>query len=167
MRPVQSAPCLPMLFFIVTCLAIPAAAADLPERCRQVPIKGPCKAMIEKFYFNQKSGRCAAYFYDGCGPVVPFDSLEECQQLCEEVRPAPKKRASSGLYYDPIEEDPRHAEVFGKIDAEVEETLDIPSKGGGRGYIHVIWETKKRILKGKYNIDWRTPAELNPHVMFD
>ncbi|MFA6823873.1 MAG: proteinase inhibitor I4 serpin, partial [Geobacter sp.] len=76
-------------------------------------------------------------------------------------------RGTSGLYYDPIEEDPRHAEVFSKIDAEVNEALGITTKGGGRGYIHVIWETKKRLLKHKYNIDWRTPAELNPHVMFD
>lgn len=157
---------------VLTCcmtiaLAVPSPAAELPERCREKPVNGPCKALIEKYHFDQQSRKCKPYFYDGCGEVVPFDTLEECRQLCEEGRPEPKKRGTSGLYYDPIEEDPRHAEVFSKIDAEVNEALGITTKGGGRGYIHVIWETKKRLLKHKYNIDWRTPAELNPHVMFD
>lgn len=157
-----------ILFYILMLIGLTTpAAGELSEKCKLMPVKGPCKAMIEKIFFNQKTGKCTPYFYDGCGPVVPFDSLEECRKLCEETRPARKKRASSGLYYDPVEDDPRYAEVFSKIDAEVDETLGITSRGGGRGYIHVIWETKKRILKWKYNIDWRTPAELNPHVMFD
>lgn len=167
MRPMHTASCLPILLLTAICLSVPCGAAELPERCLEKPVNGPCKAMIEKFYFKVKPGKCTPYFYDGCGPVVPFDTVEECRQLCEEGRPEPKKRPSSGLYYDPIEDDTRYAEVFQKIDAEVDEALGITSKGGGRGYIHVIWETKKRILKGKYQIDWRTPAELNPHVMFD
>jgi len=156
-----------LAFLLFAALAAPSTAAGLPERCQEKPVNGPCKAMIEKFFFDQQADKCKPYFYDGCGPVVPFDTLEECRQLCEEGRPEPKKRPSSGLYYDPIEEDPRYADVFKKIDAEVDESLGITSKGGGRGYIHVIWETKKRILKGKYKIDWRTPAELNPQVRFD
>ena len=167
MRPTLSMHYLFAITLSISCLTLPVSAADLPERCLQVPDKGPCKAMIEKFFFDRQASRCKSYFYGGCGPVVPFDSLEECRQLCEECRPTPKKRGTSGLYYDPIEEDPRYVEVFSKIDAEVDEALGITSKGGGRGYIHVIWETKKRILKWKYKIDWRTPAELNPHVMFD
>ena len=39
--------------------------------------------------------------------------------------------------------------------------------GGKLGFCHRIWSTKKRILKEKYNIDWKTPAEMNPGVMFD
>ena len=167
MRPIHPVFCLTMLLLLAICLTVPPAAAELPERCKQAPVNGPCKALIEKYHFDQQSRKCKPYFYDGCGEVVPFDTLEECRQLCEEGRPEPKKRGTSGLYYDPIEEDPRYAEVFSKIDAEVNEALGITSKGGGRGYIHVIWETKKRLLKHKYNIDWRTPAELNPHVMFD
>ena len=159
--------CLMLTCFMTITLAAPSPAAELPERCREKPVNGPCKALIEKFFFDHQSRKCKPYFYDGCGSVVPFDTLEECRQLCEEGRPEPKQRGASGLYYDPIEEDPRHAEVFSKIDAEVDKALGITSQGGGRGYIHVIWETKKRILKWKYKIDWRTPAELNPHVMFD
>lgn len=155
----------------LTCLMIaltaPLPAAELPERCREKPLNGPCKALIEKFFFDQQAGKCKPYFYDGCGPVVPFDALEECRQLCEEGSPEPKKRPSSGLYYDPIEEDPRYAEVFKKVDDEVKEALAKDPQKGSMGFVHRIWNSKNQILKHKYGIDWRTPAELNPHVMFD
>lgn len=35
------------------------------------------------------------------------------------------------------------------------------------GSCHIIWKTKKRILKEVYNIDWLTPAEENPEICFD
>lgn len=35
------------------------------------------------------------------------------------------------------------------------------------GACHYIWEYKKELLKMKYNIDWKSPAELNPEVIFD
>jgi hypothetical protein len=35
------------------------------------------------------------------------------------------------------------------------------------GFCHIFWWTKKRILKEKYGVDWKTPAEEKPGVMFD
>lgn len=149
---------------------------NLPEKCRSVPVNGSCKAMIDKFCFDQKAGRCSEYSYDGCGPVVPFDTLAECQALCEnatssgnnvetKMKPAEKKR--SGLYYDPVEDDPRYAEVFKTIDDEVKELLANYPQRGGRGSVYIYWETKKGLLKKKYGIDWRSPGEMNPQVIFD
>lgn len=37
----------------------------------------------------------------------------------------------------------------------------------GKGYCHILWGCKKEILKEKFNIDWRSPAEMNPHCKFD
>lgn len=142
-----------------------AFCADLPERCMLLPVKGPCKAMIEKFYFHQTRGKCVPYFYDGCGPVVPFDTLEACQKLCETA--APPTKPASGIRRDPIEQNPRHAEVFRNIDAEVNAMLADHPRKGSMGFVHTIWETKQRVLKQKYNINWKTPAELNPQIMFD
>lgn len=163
------------LLNLCVCLAITSCsgvctlchAAALPERCMLVPVNGRCKAMIEKFFFDQQNQKCKAYFHDGCGPVVPFDTLDECRQLCEPQQTAPKKRASSGLYYDPVEDDPRYADVFKKINDEVNEALTEHPKKGSMGFVHIIWEMKKQILKQKYGINWKTPAELNPQVMFD
>lgn len=141
-----------------------SSAAEVPDKCHQTPVNGLCKAMLKKFYFNQKTGKCTPYFYDGCGPVVPFNTQEQCQTECETLL---KKRPGSNLWHDAREDDPRYAEVFIKIDAEVDQALATHPQYGSMGFIHLRWETKKRILKQKYNIDWRSPAELNPQVMFD
>ena len=35
------------------------------------------------------------------------------------------------------------------------------------GFCHIYWSRKKMLLKDIYNIDWKTPAELNPGTKFD
>jgi len=149
---------------------LPASAAvETADRCSLQPVKGPCKAMIEKFYFDQSSKKCRAYFYDGCGPVVPFDTIEKCIEECEKQpqRPAASQPANAGLKRDPIENAPEHRKVFEQIDSEVQLSLSSHPQKGSMGFVHIFWETKKSILKQKYGIDWRSPAEMNPHVMFD
>ncbi len=50
---------------------------------------------------------------------------------------------------------------------DIEAEIECFSLRGHMGYCHSFWPAKKRILKEKYNIDWQTPAEKNPLVMFD
>ena len=56
-----------------------------------------------------------------------------------------------------------------KIFKEVEAILKEEFKGRPNtiGLCHKIWARKKRLLKERYNIDWKTPAELNPDITFD
>lgn len=35
------------------------------------------------------------------------------------------------------------------------------------GICHQIWARKKQLLKDLYNLDWKSPAELNPDIIFD
>jgi hypothetical protein len=65
---------------------------------------------------------------------------------------------------DPIENDPKYKEIFTRVEMEVEQEL-----GNFRpiGYCHLFWSMKKQILKEKYGIDWKTPAELNPTTEYD
>jgi len=35
------------------------------------------------------------------------------------------------------------------------------------GYCHIFWSKKKVLLKERYNIDWFTPEEENPEIIFD
>lgn len=35
------------------------------------------------------------------------------------------------------------------------------------GMCYKIWARKKQLLKQLYNIDWKSPAELNPEINFD
>jgi len=152
------------LYITLLLTATSASATELPEKCRLAPVKGPCKALIEKYYFNQTTKKCTAYFYGGCGPVVAFETLDECRRTCEAV---PNDSKKSWLAHDPVEKDPRYAGIFKTIDAEVDQTLAKHPLKGNMGFCYTIWETKKRILKEKYHIDWQTPAEMNPQVMFD
>ena len=34
-------------------------------------------------------------------------------------------------------------------------------------FLHVFWGYKKQVLKDDYNIEWRTPVELNPRIKFN
>ena len=36
-----------------------------------------------------------------------------------------------------------------------------------KGMCHKVWARKKQLLKQMYNIDWKSPAELNPQIKFD
>ncbi len=68
---------------------------------------------------------------------------------------------------DPLEENPAFSETLRLATEQAErELVDHPMRGG-LGYCHVFWERKKHILKQSYNLDWRTPSELNPGIQFD
>lgn len=66
---------------------------------------------------------------------------------------------------DPVEQTLEYKKIEQELEALIEERLkDCPR---GLGFCHEYWWTKKSILKEKYNIDWRSPAELNPNILFD
>jgi hypothetical protein len=68
---------------------------------------------------------------------------------------------------DPIERDPKIAwlveEAWKEAEAEVAARGELPYWG----VCHLVWPVQKRILKEKYGIVWRTPAEMNPEILFD
>ena len=37
----------------------------------------------------------------------------------------------------------------------------------GMGFCFAYWSTKAQVLKEDYGIEWRSPAIMNPGVMFD
>ena len=34
-------------------------------------------------------------------------------------------------------------------------------------YIDIYWNIKKEILKETYNINWKSPKELNPNIIYN
>ena len=69
---------------------------------------------------------------------------------------------------DPIE----NTDEFKKIEKELNEKIELflntqHISKETLGYCHAYWEVKKMLLKKYYNIDWKTPEELNPEVIFD
>jgi len=69
--------------------------------------------------------------------------------------------SDSDLRVDPIEQDPRYQAVVDE--AERLAWAELATKGihEGFGVCHVFWPTKKRILRKRFGIRWKTPEELN------
>ena len=78
-------------------------------------------------------------------------------------------RDRDGDRYDPKERDPQYRAIIKEADKEAEDILAkrFPGLKGQMGYCQSFWGAKKRILKEKHGIDWKTPDELNPEACFD
>jgi hypothetical protein len=58
-----------------------------------------------------------------------------------------------------------------EVDAEAErltrEELGMPEDQWWFGSCHTFWKHKKRILREKYHMRWRSPQDINPTTCFD
>lgn len=66
--------------------------------------------------------------------------------------------------YDPIED----TEEYKKIEEEVHQKILVRLGGKltrGNAYLYPL--LKKEILKNDYNIEWKSPQELNPNIKFN
>ena len=50
--------------------------------CSLKPDVGGCKAYFPKYYYDAETQKCKQFIWGGCGGVVPFETLEECQDTC-------------------------------------------------------------------------------------
>jgi hypothetical protein len=71
----------------------------------------------------------------------------------------------AGEQFDHQERDPRLRGMFAAADAEAERAVaNVPRD---QKFVFRFWAAKKRVLKDKYGIIWRTPAEINPTIAYD
>ncbi|CAH8530409.1 unnamed protein product [Dicrocoelium dendriticum] len=62
----------------------PSPNTTLPADCSQPIIQGNCMAYIEKYGYNEKTGKCEKFIFGGCGGNHnQFDSEEECKNTCK------------------------------------------------------------------------------------
>ncbi len=90
-----------------------------------------------------------------------------------------KTYTRDGIKYDRVELSLKYLLIRRKLNKEVDAELNefieyMRSKGHhgfgryyGSGLCRVRWAIKAKILKEKYNIEWHSPATLNPRVRFD
>ena len=72
------------------------------------------------------------------------------------------------MIYDEIEEKEEFKKVLPLVEKLTE--LQLEKKGINSdtpNYIVIYWNVKKSILKENFDIDWKTPEELNPDILFD
>ena len=47
---------------------------------------GPCRALIPRWFFDTRSGKCQRFTFGGCqGNANNFETLEECINTCGEL----------------------------------------------------------------------------------
>lgn len=69
------------------------------------------------------------------------------------------------LRKDPIEYSYRWEEIYYDLEKELNERFaNAPRQ---RGLCYHIWSAKRELLKDKYGIVWRSPAQMNSRVRFD
>lgn len=73
--------------------------------------------------------------------------------------------STTHLRHDPVEWTARWEEIIDEADHKVfDELADMPR---GMGFCHAFWPTRAKVLRRDYGIEWRSPAVMNPRVMFD
>ena len=47
------------------------------------PDRGPCYALVDRYFYNASAGKCELFQYGGCGGNQNnFGSLKECSDNC-------------------------------------------------------------------------------------
>ncbi len=69
------------------------------------------------------------------------------------------------ILHDPIEDSEAYLAIKDELEQEI--ALRIGSEHRGMGFCHLYWSVKKEILLTKYHIKWKSPAQMNPGVLFD
>ena len=54
------------------------------QQCYYTPNPGICLAAIPKYYFDQEESECLEFTWGGCGGLVPFETMEDCESSCFE-----------------------------------------------------------------------------------
>lgn len=69
------------------------------------------------------------------------------------------------LRQDPVEFTYRWEDIY----YDVEKRLDDRFANAPRqmGFCFMYWNAKRELLKEEYGIDWKSPSQMNPRVMFD
>lgn len=88
-------------------------------------------------------------------------------------------QSGTSKLYDPLEDDPDLQPIFEEVRLHARQELDLGHQQRmielqhtadlcrNRGLCHQQWLVMKRILLEKYGIEWMTPAEMNPFIIFD
>ncbi len=83
----------------------------------------------------------------------------------EKVKKGASAEAENRILTDPVEYSPEFLEARFDVENRVDEILwqtgDDPTP-----FCIRYWNTKKKVLKDLYSIDWKTPEEMNPQIRF-
>jgi hypothetical protein len=70
------------VIFLLSCAILSCTKEENHPNCSLVPVVGPCKANIPKYYFDKTDQKCKEFIWGGCNGVVPFETQIECNKKC-------------------------------------------------------------------------------------
>uniref|UniRef100_A0A0K8R4Y2 Putative salivary kunitz domain protein n=1 Tax=Ixodes ricinus TaxID=34613 RepID=A0A0K8R4Y2_IXORI len=93
------------LFFVVSFVIIASIVVGttgnkeqrrgLNPNCTLLPDDGPCRALIERYYYDSVTGTCHKFLYGGCeGNGNNFDTEPECIKKCKGKKRGKKAKES-------------------------------------------------------------------------
>ena len=74
-----------MRYFVIIMVIITMSTVEsVPDpRCYLKQEVGPCRGLIERFWFNPSARRCEEFFFGGCGGNRNnFRTIEDCTASC-------------------------------------------------------------------------------------
>jgi len=71
------------------------------------------------------------------------------------------------IIHDIVEKTEKYRKIEDQVDKEAQKRIEDMGLKDKMGSCYSFWDEKQKILKQKYGIKWRTPAELNPFNLFD
>ncbi|MDE6266861.1 MAG: hypothetical protein K2M07_05885 [Muribaculaceae bacterium] len=90
--------------------------------------------------------------------ITSMFSSEELSDICHNP-------TLGRLRCDPVEYTLKWEEIYYDVEDYLSERFaDVPRK---MGFCHSYWSAKREYLKERYNIEWRSPKQMNPRVLFD
>lgn len=150
-------------------------------RCMMRPEKGPCKASMERFYYDGSRKECTPFFWGGCEGAVPFETRKACEDAClppQALRIVSVEALKDQIYALVSIEFPRAwmdpkftVEVNGKSvrmrhrsggfsgDRNMADILFLPGRGGKQS-VTVKTVIDGRKIEAKSTLDWKPVAFL-------
>lgn len=141
--------------------------------------------LVDKPFPNDKGKENCLAYLDYKYYQMFCDNEEKCRKrnLHEPMAEDFAEILYGKFYEDFLNRDPKSKKILEKVDKEVERLMenmtqedkkkywgwDRPYVGDGRnlGDVHIFSSKKKKILKDRYNIEWKTFAELYPEIKLD
>lgn len=75
---------------------------------------------------------------------------------------------ASNIKYDLIEDTKEYKEIVNELEKKIDSMMTLLNVSRDvAGACHIYWNIKKNILKEDYNMEWKSPSELNPDIIFD
>lgn len=114
-------------------------------------------AFSEAFYYSLRFDKIEK-------ELINSSKRELGNEVTENLIATAKKDISMQIRTDPVE----RSEKFLAIRYEIEEAVDnlLASDDSNDSFCMKYWRIKKKLLKDRYNIIWKSPAEMNPEIRF-